>query len=243
MRTLLLITVFSLTGWKIFSQQKITFSAKDGLKVTADLYLKDTSFPFIILFHQANFSRGEYLETAPKLNKLGFNCLAVDLRSGNEVNYIPNETAQAARDKNFPSTYLDAQMDMQAAIDYVKKFYPGHKIILLGSSYSASLCLKLGNEDRSIYAVIAFSPGEYFQNELHIKDKVTGWNKPLFVASTKEEYPYIKDMLSSIPGSLITWFEPSKSNGVHGSRALWQQSEESDDCWMTLLLFMKKMKP
>ena len=88
------------------AQQMVTFFSSDGLTVTADLYLKDKSYPFIILFHQANFSRGEYQETAPKLMKLGYNCLAVDLRSGKEVNFIKNETAAKAHEKNLPRNDL-----------------------------------------------------------------------------------------------------------------------------------------
>ena len=97
--------------------ETITFSSKDGLKVTADLYQThpDTA-PFILLFHQAGWSRGEYLEIAPKLNKLGFNCLAVDQRSGNKVNNVPNETFRKAQQEMKPTQYLTAIPDMEAAI-------------------------------------------------------------------------------------------------------------------------------
>src|SRR5262245_54570689 len=68
------------------AQHKITFPSKDGLPVTADLYHVNDSLPVILLCHQARFSRGEYREAAVKLNKFGFNCLAIDQRSGQEVN-------------------------------------------------------------------------------------------------------------------------------------------------------------
>ena len=59
------------------SKKKIEFSSEDGLKITADLYMVHSEEkPFIVLFHQAGWSRGEYLEIAPKLNKIGFNCMA-----------------------------------------------------------------------------------------------------------------------------------------------------------------------
>ncbi len=63
--------------------------------------------------------------------KFGYNCLAVDLRSGKEVNYIQNETAKRAREKNLSTEYLDAEKDMLASIDYVKQFTK-NKIILCG---------------------------------------------------------------------------------------------------------------
>jgi dienelactone hydrolase len=81
MRSAFFLILFGLTIHAT-SQDKVSFHAEDGLKITADLYLIDFSEPFILLFHQAESSRGEYNDIAPRLNKLGYNCLAVDLRSG-----------------------------------------------------------------------------------------------------------------------------------------------------------------
>ncbi len=223
------------------AQQMVTFPSSDGLLITADLYLQDKSYPFIILYHQANYSRGEYQETAPKLAKLGYNCLAVDLRSGKEVNFIQNETAAKAREKHLPTEYLDAEKDMVASITYCLQ-YNANKIILLGSSYSASLALKIAKENSNVSAVIAFSPGEYFQPQITLKSVLSKLDKPIFVASTKGESPFIKEMLSEVSGINILWFTPSKTAGVHGSRALWQASPESNECWLSLLMFFKGLK-
>jgi dienelactone hydrolase len=222
------------------AQHKISFPSSDSITITADVYGQDKGLPYILLFHQANFSRGEYLETAPKLQKLGYNCIAVDLRSGNEVNYIQNETAAAAKAKNLPTEYTDAEKDILAAINYTRKI-TSQKIILLGSSYSASLVLKVARNNPSVKAVIAFSPGEYFNN-FQLKKEISGLDKPLFIASTKKENPSIKQMVSGINESYITWFVPSKTNGIHGSRALWSTSPENETCWMQLLMFFKALK-
>src|SRR4051812_45624084 len=101
------------------SQTTITFASRDSLMITADLYKTDDNAPFMILFHQAGYSRGEYNEIARKLNKLGYNCLAVDLRAGEEINGVKNETAARAKEKKKPTEYLDAEQDMIAAINYV----------------------------------------------------------------------------------------------------------------------------
>ena len=62
---LLLLTVFSLAWGESSAMEKVTFKAADGLEVVADLYMiHEKSAPFIILFHQANWSRGEYMEIA-----------------------------------------------------------------------------------------------------------------------------------------------------------------------------------
>ena len=45
----------------------VIYKSHDGLLITANLYLSHKAdAPFIILFHQAGWSRGEYKETAPK---------------------------------------------------------------------------------------------------------------------------------------------------------------------------------
>jgi hypothetical protein len=130
-----------LTAIKINAQQTITFPSKDGLTVTADIYIMNDTLPYMVLCHQAGYSRGEYKETARKFSKFNYNCLAVDARSGAEVNEIENTTAIAATTANKSINYLDAEQDILAAIDYAYK-KSNKKVILVGSSYSASLALK-----------------------------------------------------------------------------------------------------
>src|ERR1041385_9201704 len=84
---------------------QITFPSIDGLIITADSYLQDDSLPWILLCHQAGYSRGEYKETAAKFEAFGYNCLAIDQRSGGEVNGIKNETAARAKEQGKPMDY------------------------------------------------------------------------------------------------------------------------------------------
>lgn len=223
-----------------FAQHTITFASEDNLTITADLYLKDKDLPYIILFHQANSSRGEYLETAQKLTKLEYNCLAVDLRSGKEINYIQNLTAVEAAEKKLPSTYLDAEKDIEASIAYVKTI-SSKKIVLFGSSYSASLVMKAANHNTDVLAVVAFSPGEYFQPKLILKSTLDDYDKPIFVASTSKEKPFVQDLIEDIPDNLIMFFVPKDNEGTHGSKALWENQPGSEEVWLSLLLFFEKI--
>jgi pimeloyl-ACP methyl ester carboxylesterase len=225
----------------IYAQQKVTFLAEDGLKITADLYLKDYELPFILLFHQGESSRGEYNEIAARLLKLEYNCLAVDLRSGEKMNYIANETAARAKAENIPHAYLDAIKDIKAAILYVQKFNK-KPVILFGSSYSASLCLVIAPNNKNVKAVVAFSPGEFFRPELIVKDKISGLDKPVFISSSDIEYEYIEQMFSEVPDSLKFIYRPPKGKGTHGAKALWKSSDSSDECWLELMLFFKKIR-
>ena len=104
-------------------QHKVTFLASDSLKITADIYLKNYNYPFILLFHQNCYSSGEYVEIAGKLLNLDYNCLAVDLRSGGKVNYNKNETAFRAQEKNMSCKLIDSKKDILAALDRYLIFY------------------------------------------------------------------------------------------------------------------------
>src|SRR5688572_28521508 len=116
----------------------VRFNAADGLEVTADLYHVSDHLPVMVLCHQYAWSRGEFVEVAKRLNRLGFNCLAVDLRAGRQVNRVVNQTARTARMRGISTERLDARKDIEAAVAFASNRY-GRKVILLGSSYSATL--------------------------------------------------------------------------------------------------------
>ena len=96
--------------------ESLSFLTADGLEISADLYRvsEDRATLFIVLFHQAGWSRGEYREIAPRLNALGFHCMAVDQRSGGGVNDVANETARRAAAEGLGTSYLDALPDLAA---------------------------------------------------------------------------------------------------------------------------------
>ena len=220
--------------------QTVTFPSSDGLPITADLYVQGEECPFAVLFHQARSSRGEYSEIAPRLMQLGMNCLAADLRSGGQVNSVRNETAARAAEKGLPTEYLDAEKDMLAAVEYVRKEHDQEKVVVLGSSYSASLVLRMAKSSSAVMAAVAFSPGEYMLPYVRLERELAGLGKPIFVTGTTSEYTPMKELLSKVPEKLITWYEPQEEPGVHGAKALWQSSPDSEPLWTALETFLKR---
>lgn len=226
--------------------ETIQFPAEDGLLVTADLYQwHDEDAPFIVLFHQAGWSRGEYKEIAPKLGKMGFNCMAVDQRSGKAVNKVINETAKMASNKKLKTSYVDALPDMRAALRLVKTRYPDAQRIAWGSSYSSALVLVLaGTEPELMDVVLSFSPGEYFSKLGKGKDYVTkaasAIKKPVFITSAKNEHKSWKAIFAAIPSTKKQSYLPD-TKGNHGSRALWAVQKDSDDYWMAVNTFLTNL--
>lgn len=229
------------------AKKTLTFYSTDSLLVTADLYAPNPQgAPFIILFHQAGWSRGEYVETAPKLNALGFNCLAVDQRSGGEINGVVNLSNVRARQAGLPTTYLDALSDMKAAVNYVKTNYPHSTLILWGSSYSAALVIKLAGDYPALAdAVLAFSPGEYFERfgvgADFIRKSAQHIACPLFITSKKKEAPGWRKIFEAVPGRQKQSFIP-QTQGNHGSRALWGKFSDSADYWRAVKKFLKRFQ-
>jgi len=223
-----------------FAQLKVTFQSKDDVTITADWYPVNSESPTILLCHQNGFSRGEYAETAGKLNQFGFNCLAIDQRVGAEVNGIKNETAADAAKKKKPLTFIDAEQDIDAAINWLFEKYH-HRIILMGSSYSASLALKLAKENDHVFAAIAFSPGEYFEVKNFIANHVSGLKKPVFLTSSKAEAPAVTELSKDILSLVKIQYIP-KGEGNHGSKVLWSSNPENRDYWAALMSFLNRMK-
>ena len=230
------------------AEGKVTkaFPSRDGLQITVDIYIKneDKKTPFIVLFHQANWSRGEYLEIAPRLNQLGFNCMAVDIRSGKEVNGVVNKTAMGAKAKGKGTTYIEALPDIEVALKYARKFYSEGKLIAWGSSYSAALVLKIAGDEAGIVdGVVAFSPGEYFsrlgKSATWIQASAKKIKSPVFITSAKGEKKAWSSIFEAIPAKTKTSYLP-KTDGNHGSRALWKQFSDSKGYWKALEDFLKK---
>lgn len=142
---LVLIAFGSIVSAQESKFKQIEFDSLDGLKITADLYIaaSDKTQPFIVLCHQAGWSRGEYREIAPKLNEMGFNCIAIDQRSGKAVNGVTNDTAARAKAAGKGGAYVDAEQDIIAAAKYAKDNLAEGELLLWGSSYSAALVLRI----------------------------------------------------------------------------------------------------
>ncbi len=137
----------------------VLFKADDGVRVFADLYVvKDGKrAPIVMLFHQAGSNgRAEYAYHIPRLVEAGYNVLVVDQRSGGS--HFGGENRTAERDGE-DYTYCEAYPDVEAALDFViDEGFRGSRYAW-GSSYSASLVLRLGMErPDDLSGIVSFSP-------------------------------------------------------------------------------------
>lgn len=193
--------------------RKIAFQSKDGLLVTGDDYSIENPRGFILLCHRSHSNRAEYRETAPKLNTLGYSCLAIDQRSGMKVFGTSNETK-----------------------DYAYTCHGNKPIILLGSSYSATLALLVAFCTDKVKAVIAFSPGEYLKG-INVANEIALLEKHVYVTSAKSEIEQAFEVVRYL--RLLTQYKPEEA-GAHGAKILWESVEGYEKHWAELTKFLDK---
>lgn len=202
------------------ARETTTLKAADGLTVTADVYRahENRSAPWIVLAHQAGASRGEYLEIAPRLNRLGFNAIALDQRSGKTFAGVRNQTAGRAAKQRKRRNYLAARPDILAGIAWAREQTDG-LVIVWGSSYSAALALLIAGEapDR-VDGVVSMSPGEYIRGK-SIGGAAARIKVPVLITSPANERRRWKGIYGRIPHDRKVGYAPTRG-GRHGSSAL-----------------------
>ncbi|MGZ2369094.1 hypothetical protein ACXR6G_04865 [Ancylomarina sp. YFZ004] len=220
----------------------VEFNSLDSLKISSHLYKIDDNSPVILLCHQARFNKFEYAGIAERLNKMGFNCLAIDQRSGGPIGDKQNLTYLRARKRNKSVDYIDAEPDMRAAILYLSEKF-NSKVILWGSSYSSTLALYLAAEMEQVSTVLSFSPGNYLSDKKgSLIDVLKDFEKPMFLTSSKHEAKGVSQLLDKhkLTKNQIQFIP--EGNGHHGSRALWINQVGGEEYWLAVALFLKQSK-
>ncbi|MFK7952303.1 MAG: alpha/beta hydrolase [Ekhidna sp.] len=220
---------------------EVIFESKDGLPISGHLYSIDDQSPVILLCHQAGYNKHEYADIAPRLNALGYNCLAIDQRSGGSFADEENSTFENAKAKGLSTEYVDAEQDMVAALEYLEKRY-NQKVILWGSSYSSALSLHIGN-NKNVKAIISFSPGDYFgEQKENLSEVIPALDKPFFITSSKAESVRLKEIIGDMKLSNSQVHFIPKNDGFHGSKALWVGQDGADEYWDALKQFLEAVK-
>jgi len=225
------------------ASELVTFAASDGTKIYGDAYAATgPARGTVLAFHQAGSNRGEYAPIAPKLTAMGYNVLAIDQRSGGERWGQANRTAGR---RGGVTGYFEALGDLEAALAYAKRTWAGTPVIVLGSSYSASLVFFLAAEHANeVAALLAFSPGEYF-GEHSVREQAAKIQCPVFITSSpdREEVDEAKRLFDAVPTSHKTQYVPVHS--VHGASALRLDSnpQGAAEVWSSVQAFLDSLPP
>lgn len=218
--------------------EKVSFTTTDSRTVVGNLYEIGNDKPIILLLHQLRNNKYEYADIAPKLNNMGFNVLAIDLTGGAAFADHENETVN----KGTPISRADrevlvarAELEIVTAIDYLNKRY-NSKVIVWGSSYSASMAIAVASANENVIAAISFSGLE--KRLFSILSKLS---KPVFMTSSKAEASMVEELLTDTPKENLIHFIP-KGDGRHGSSALWNGQRDAEEYWVAIKSFLNKIK-
>lgn len=214
----------------------------DAVHIFGKHYHTEHPRAVILAFHQAGSNMGEYNTIAPRLVKAGFDVVTFDLRSGGKMFGQSNKTVDTAGKS---TNYEPALYDMTTVVSY--SHISRAPIVVMGSSYSAGLAFPLTVMRRNeIAAVVAFSPGEYFEDKEYIHKSATEVFQPVFVTSStdKQEIDAAASILDATTSKVKVQFIP-KSAGVHGASTLIKDRNKkgAEDNWKALLAFLNENFP
>lgn len=227
-----------------YRPKKVVFPSRDGLTITGDLYEIDPAKPIILLCHSGGRNKYEYADIAPKLNAKGFNALAIDQRSGGAFAGHPNETFQEAKSKGLGTAFVDAEQDIEAAIEFLANKYD-KKVTLWGSSYSAALSLFIVQKSNHLNGMMLFSPGDYLAGEKgSLKGRLASLDIPFLMTSTRQEAEEITTVLLEGLSMADDQIQHIPSfEGYHGSSALWEGQNGAGEYWKAVDDFLAKLYP
>ena len=217
--------------------------ARDGVTIAADVYASASrAAPVILLFHQAGSGKSEYAPIAPRLALAGYNAIAIDQRSGGDL-YDPPNASVAKLGRSAP--YLDALRDLEATLAFAKRRFPGAPVYAWGSSYSASLVFALAaRHPHDVAAILAFSPGEYFDDKRFVRDAARKVRVPTFLdsASDPAEERAAREIAAALHSKVVVDYVPRA--GVHGSSTLRDDKNAAGaaENWDAVMAFLERVR-
>ncbi|MEK9154941.1 MAG: alpha/beta fold hydrolase [Patescibacteria group bacterium] len=164
--------------------EKIIFTAKDGVKIAADLYFADNPRGWIIMVHMMPETKESYSDLALEFQSLGYESLAIDLRGHGESDGGLNGFLNFSDEEHQKSI-----LDLEGAVEWLKnKGAKPEKIYFIGASIGANLSLQYLAEHHEFKKAILLSPGlDYrgIKTEPLVKHLKAG--QEVFFASAKDD--------------------------------------------------------
>ncbi len=224
--------------------QPVQFKARDGVTISGDVHHSDSGRVMILLCHQGGSNaRGEYGSTFPRLAAEGYSVMAIDLRSGGDLYGFENRTASQLKQSY---GFCDASADIQAALDFISRRY-SLQVIIIGSSYSASLAISTALERPiEVLGVAAFSPSSGGPMAQCLPDEglKNCEQKLLLIRPGKElQLPSVQKQFDLAQQHGHQTF--NMKFGIHGSSMLVADrvSQANEEVWQVLLNYLSQVSP
>ncbi|MBB5233324.1 alpha/beta hydrolase [Deinococcus budaensis] len=196
----------------------------------------------VLLLHSAARNRHELDAVARRLAQEGYASLALDQRSGGEYGGHPNLTAQGLGQRVL--TGADELADLEVALGWLRRRYPGRPLFALGSGRSATLLFGLAAKQPGLAGILAFSPNPSDLPDLDALAAARHVRVPVFV--TSENGPYAVEtagnFLHAAQSARKVQYVPP-GFGLPGAQSLdpaaMDGPEASEEYWRALLRFLR----
>ncbi len=167
------------------SMSEISLTTKDGIRIAADLYEVENPLGWLILVHMMPAAKDSYKDLAVRLQRLGYESMAIDLRGHGESDKGPDDYL------NFSNAdHQKSILDLEAAVDYLveKRQAVKDKIIFVGASIGANLSLQYISQHPEFKTAILLSAGlNYHGIETGPLVKNLGAGQKVFFVSAKDD--------------------------------------------------------
>lgn len=165
--------------------QKIFLTAKDGVKIAANLYPAESPVGWIIFSHMMPTEKESWSDLAARFQDAGYESVAIDLRGH-------GESVSAKLDyRNFSDAeHQKSVLDLEAAVEFLIKERKATvaQISFLGASIGANLSLQYISGHPEFKTAVLLSPGlDYrgIKTEFLAKNLKTG--QKVFFISAKDD--------------------------------------------------------
>ena len=167
----------------------IKFESTDRVEIVGTFYgSPKADSPGVLLLHGWSSTRKPFDEFAKRLQKLGFNVLAIDGRGfGESVKTTDGKKISPASSNKAVESM---KADVGNASDFLakQKNVNAKKIGIVGSSYGSSLAILYGAENPKVKAVVLLSPGLNYFGSMPTEPAVKKYgDRPLLLVAAKDD--------------------------------------------------------
>lgn len=210
------------------SMNKISLTTKDGIKIAADLYEVENPLGWLVLTHMMPATKESYKDLAVRLQRLGYESMAIDLRGHGESDAGPNGYL------NFSDVqHQKGILDLEAAFDYLmgNRKATNDKVFFIGASIGANLSLQYISQHPECKTAILLSAGLNYhgiETEPLVKSLKAG-QKVFFISAkddddNAEENQKLFDLMPVGAENKIKIYD----SGGHGTNILKNQPEANN---------------
>lgn len=167
--------------------EEIILTTSDGVQIHADYYKGDKSdAPAVLLLHMMPATKESWREFAKKLQRAGFQALAIDFRGHGKSVFKDN---QSLNYKTFTDTEHRQKIhDIETAVDFLIKERTPPSIFLIGASIGANLTAQYMAQHTRIKGGALLSPGlNYHGVASDISIAKLGKDQMIYIVASKDD--------------------------------------------------------